>query len=194
MEPREAELVAEASGGSREAFEELVRRHQDRVYGLALRMLGDPAEAEDAAQEVFLRAYRAIRDFRGESALYTWLFKVTLNACRSRLRRLARRRAREVPIHAAAGGEEEADPPEALAASGLPGPEESAQSSETARRVREAMGRLAPEHREVVLLREIEGLSYEEVAGAVGASLAAVKSRIHRARCELARLLEDLVR
>ena len=88
-------LVARASGGDDAAFEELVLKYQDRVYGLALRLTRRPEEAEDVTQEAFIKAYRALGDFRGESAFYTWLFRITFNSAHTRLRTLGRRHSRE---------------------------------------------------------------------------------------------------
>ena len=171
----DGELVRRAAEGSGEAFDSLVLRYQDRVYGLALRLTRRPEEAEDVAQEAFLKAYRALPSFRGRSAFYTWLFRITFNAAHSRLRSLGRLRARET-----------ASPTE-------PDPASSVETSDSAERVRRAVDALDEANRAVVVLREIEGLSYEEIAEVTGASRAAVKSRLHRARTELAGTLKDLV-
>jgi len=191
MPATDLEIARRASAGDEEAFEALVLRHQDRVYRLALRLTGSPEEAEDVTQEAFLKAYRALGEFDGRSAFYTWLFRIAVNSALSRLRTLGRRRAREAT--AALG-----DPAPRMDAAGEPpsrsaGPEEAVLASDVAARVRRAVDELAPEDRAVVVLREIEGLSYDEIALAMGATRAAVKSRLHRSRQELARKLRDLV-
>ncbi len=190
-------LVERAAVGDGAAFEQLVLRYQDRVYGLALRLTGRPEEAEDVAQEAFLRAYKGLAAFAGRSSFYTWLFRITFNAAHSEVRTLGRRHAREkvLPIGAAADEDGDgplnpgvADPP-----SLDPGPAAVVETADSAERVRRAIDELEPDYRAVVVLRDVEGLSYGEIAEVVGASRAAVKSRIHRARAALASRLRDLL-
>jgi RNA polymerase sigma-70 factor (ECF subfamily) len=189
----EAGLLAQAMRGDGEAFDLLVARHQDRIFGLLLRMVGDEGRAEDLAQECFMRAWRALGEFRGGSAFYTWLYRIALNLARSEGRTERRRREVEVPVGTLSSGrsrpnEEGGDDPggavevESLAA----GPDELAHRREMVGRVQEALGELPGEYREVVVLRDVEGLDYDEIAALVGASREAVKSRLHRAREELA--------
>jgi RNA polymerase sigma-70 factor (ECF subfamily) len=193
----ERALVERAAGGDGAAFETLVLRYQDRVYGLALRLTGAPEEAEDVTQEAFLRAYKGLAAFGGRSSFYTWLFRITFNAAHSEVRRLGRRHEREkvLPIGAAADEDDDArqnpgvaDPPSREA-----DPAAAVETADSAERVRRAIDGLEPDHRAVVVLRDVEGLSYEEIAEVVGASRAAVKSRIHRARETLASRLKDLL-
>ncbi len=193
----ERALVERAAGGDGAAFETLVLRYQDRVYGLALRLTGAPEEAEDVTQEAFLRAYKGLAAFGGRSSFYTWLFRITFNAAHSEVRRLGRRHEREkvLPIGAAANEDDDAqqnpgvaDPPSREA-----DPAAAVETADSAERVRRAIDGLEPDHRAVVVLRDVEGLSYEEIAEVVGASRAAVKSRIHRARETLASRLKDLL-
>jgi RNA polymerase sigma-70 factor (ECF subfamily) len=195
----EEHLLAQAMWGDGEAFDLLVARHQDRIYGLLLRMVGDEARAEDLAQECFLRAWRALGEFRGGSAFYTWLYRIALNLARSEGRTERRRREVEVPVGTLTGGrsdEEDGEGPgpagamqiESLAA----GPEELAHRRELVGRVQEALGELSSEYREVVVLRDVEGLDYDDIAALVGASREAIKSRLHRAREELAERLRRM--
>jgi len=196
----EAELLSQARAGNSGAFDRLVERHQDRIYGLLLRLTGSPEEAEDLAQECFLRACRSLSQFQGGSAFYTWLYRIALNLARSERRSKQRRREMEVPVAAlASGGKrgEEAgrEDPEGGGiemAAVQSGPEEEAARREMADRVQQALGELSPEHREVVVLRDVEGMEYEEIAGLAGVSREAVKSRLHRARGELAARLKGL--
>ena len=188
-------LVARATAGDDQAFEALVLRYQDRVYNLALRLTRRPEEAEDVTQEAFIKAYKALPAFAGRSGFYTWLFRITFNAAHSRLRSLGRRRAREkvVPMGAPLTDDEGPDAP-AEPASPDPGPAEAVETRDSAERVRRAIDSLEPANRAVVVLREMEGLSYDEIADVTGSTRAAVKSRLHRARLSLAGELKDLVR
>jgi RNA polymerase sigma-70 factor (ECF subfamily) len=194
----EARLLAQARSGSSEAFDRLVELHQDRVYGLLLRLTGSAEDAEDLAQECFLRACRALDQFQGGSAFYTWLYRIALNLARSGRRTEHRRREKEVPMAVLAGGRgrnedagEDGDGGIEMAAIES-GPDELAERREMVRKVQGALEDLSTEHREVVVLRDIEGLDYEEIAGLVGVSREAVKSRLHRARGELASRLKGL--
>ncbi len=164
--------------GDGRAFEELVAAHQHRVFGIALRMLGVAAEAEEVAQEVFLRAHRAIRDFRGEARLSTWLYAITSRLCLSRLGAPERRAAR--------GSEDDL--------TRLPGsgedPVARLERSELAEALERAITELPEDRRIVVVLRDVEGLSYEEIAGVLGIEIGTVRSRLHRARMDLKSKLE----
>ncbi len=164
----DAYLVSRAKAGRRDAFEELVRRHRDIVYRVALRMLGDQREAEDAAQEALLQAWRALDGFRGDSAFSTWLYRITVNRCLNMLR--ARHETEPLMTDRASSG---------------PSTEVVVESRLQLDDVRRAILRLTPEQRAPLVLRELEGCSYEELAEILDVSVSAVKSRLHRARLEL---------
>jgi RNA polymerase sigma-70 factor (ECF subfamily) len=159
--------------GDARAFEELVATHQHRVFGVALRMLGSAAEAEEAAQEAFLRAHRSLPEFRGEAKLSTWLYAIVSRLCLNRLAMGDRRVVRH--------GEEillrVADPHE--------GPDTGAERGEMEAALHRAIAELDEDRRVVVILRDLEGLSYEEIASALGIELGTVRSRLHRARMDL---------
>lgn len=180
---RERLLLSRLRRGDSRAFAELVRAYQDRVFNLTYRMLGDRHEAEDLAQEIFVSLHGALDGFRGESRLSTWIFRVTRNHCLNRLKYLTRRdrgRASEltqVPETALAAADEELSPDDAIAA------------KERRALVRRAMEGLDEEHRLLVVLRDIEGLSYEEIAQVTEQPEGTVKSRLHRARLALATAL-----
>ncbi len=169
----EAELVARAREGDLDAFDALVREHGPAVYRVAVRMLGEPEDAEDAAQDAFLQAWRGLRSFRGQSAFSTWMYRIVTNRC---LDELARRRATE--------------PLEESAPSERPGPEQVVVARSEFAVLRKAVEDLTPEQRAVLVLREFEGCTYEEIAEVCDISVSAVKSRLHRARAEVLEALQ----
>jgi RNA polymerase sigma-70 factor (ECF subfamily) len=167
------DLVRRSAGGDRDAFTALVVRHQDALFRCALRLCGR-AEAEDALQEGLLAAWRGAATFRGEAAARTWLFQVVIHACRRRYRRRAGEPAEHDGMEAAAAvAAEERGADDRLAA------------REVGRALEGALADLAPEAREVLVLRDVEGLTGDEAAVALGIGLAAMKSRLHRARLDL---------
>jgi RNA polymerase sigma-70 factor (ECF subfamily) len=176
--PDEAALVSRLRAGEATAFEELVRRYQHRVFGVAVRMLRNGAEAEEAAQEVFLRVYRAVGEFRGEARLSTWLYAITSRVCFTRLGSGERRLVRE--------GEETLT----RLANGEATPGVALERSELEAALHRAIAELPEERRIVVVLRDLEGLAYEEIAGALDLPLGTVRSRLHRARMDLKEKLE----
>jgi RNA polymerase sigma-70 factor (ECF subfamily) len=193
--PSDDELVDRAVGGEDQAFEELVIRYQDRVYNLLLRMTGSGEDAEDLAQETFLKAYRALGSFRRGSKFYTWLFRIAVNAGYSRGRKHARRqRVEGVSLDAPANpghGDEPTTWGERMA-DATTGPSEEVERRQLRERVQQGLAQLDDDYRAVILLRDMEGLDYGAISDALNISYAAVKSRLHRARLELARVLKDL--
>jgi len=192
------DLVARAVTGDEAAFEALVVRYQDRVFNLLLRLTGSENEAEDLAQETFLKAYRALGTFRRGSKFYTWLFRIAVNTGYSRGRQVVRRQRVEglsldAPAVGGDGGEGNgAGAWSATMAAAGSNPAERLEENLLRQRVQEGLAQLDPEYRAVILLRDLEGLDYEAIADALSITRAAVKSRLHRARLELARLLKDL--
>jgi len=188
----EAALVERAQQGDLSAFDQLVLRHQDVVFAVALRMLGNADEAQDIAQDVFVRAFRALGTFRREAKLSTWLISITMNLCRNRRRWWARRRAviaasLDDPI------EPGAEPAAAQVADPSPGPAERAQHRELQRQLVNALQMLEEPFRSVIVLRDIEGYSYEEIAQMLRCQVGTVKSRISRARLQLRALLDGQI-
>ena len=163
-------LVAAAQAGDVHAFEALIRRHQGAVYRVALRMLGSELDAEDAAQEALVQAWRALSTFRGDSAFSTWLYRIVNNRCLKA--RAARRPMAALPDVLIDRG---SDPAEAVA------------RSERLHALARGVLALPAEQRAALVLRELEGLSYEQIAQALGVTVPAVKGRIHRARLGLLR-------
>jgi RNA polymerase sigma-70 factor (ECF subfamily) len=176
--PDEAEsdesLIVRCADGDREAFDRLVDRHGGALFRFASRSCGARRDAEDAVQDGLLAAWRGAATFRGEASARSWLFQIVLHACRRR----SRRRAGEPAVHASM---EEAE----RLADGGAGADERAAARQTASALASALAQLPEDAREVLLLRDVEGLEGAEVAAALGIGLAAMKSRLHRARLEL---------
>jgi RNA polymerase sigma-70 factor (ECF subfamily) len=179
-----AAAVEAARGGDLGAFNTLVRHYQRRVYNLCYRTTGSPEDAADATQEAFLHAYRGIGTFHGPAdGFLPWLLRVATNACLDQLRRRKRRPASSLE----ALDEDEGlrfDARDALA-DPAPGPEGQALGNETARRIQDGLQRLSDEQRMTVVLCDVQGHSYEEVAAMMGVELGTVKSRLSRARASL---------
>jgi RNA polymerase sigma-70 factor (ECF subfamily) len=171
------DLVRRVREGDGEALRLLVERYQERVFALIFGIVRDAHEVEDVAQEVFLKVYTRIAAFDGRSQFYTWLYRVAVNAAKDHVKKRVRRPA--LPL-------DEADALPGAAE----GPDAGATRTETVRLVREAIGALPLRYREVLALREIEGLSYDEIAAVLKISIGTVESRLHRARARLKRRLE----
>ena len=178
--PDERELLNSLQRGESEAFEALVLAYQHRIFSIALRMLGDRGEAEEVAQEVFLRVHRSIRDFRGEAKLSTWLYAITSRLCLNRLQSGGRkRRVGEAAL--------------ARVANGNPAPDATMEASEVQVALHRAIADLDDERRMIVVMRDLHGLSYEEIGAALDLPLGTVRSRLHRARMELKERLEPFL-
>lgn len=182
------ELVARVQGGDRRAFDLLVIKYQHKVASLISRYIRDPSEVMDVAQEAFLKAYRALPGFRGESTFYTWLYRITINTVKNHLVAQGRRPP---------GDDVEADVAERMATGGrlreLATPEHHLLSMEIAGTVQAALDGLPEELRTALLLRELEGLSYEEIANAMKCPVGTVRSRIFRAREAINKRLRPLL-
>jgi RNA polymerase sigma-70 factor, ECF subfamily len=177
----EARLVARAQAGDVAAFERLSSAYADRVFVLLLRLLGDRGEAEDVAQEVMLRAWQGIRNFRGRSSYFTWLYRIAINEANRALDKRARRPA-GVSI-----GERELQ----LPAPPADEPARQAEASELRLALRRAIAGLPPELRTAIVLRDVEGLSTQEAAEIAGVGQAAFKSRLHQARLRVRAAIGD---
>ncbi|WP_346731665.1 RNA polymerase sigma factor RpoE [Hydrogenophilus thiooxidans] len=186
----DAALVARVQAGDQAAFGLLVEKYRRRVERLIARLVHDPAEVEDLAQETFIKAYRAINAFRGESAFYTWLYRIALNTAKNHLVSAKR----EVMTTSTTQDNDEGESFDLLEGQGTDDtPERLLLSQEIARTVEEAMAELPEELRTAIQLRELEGLSYEAIAEAMGCPIGTVRSRIFRAREAIARRLRPLL-
>jgi RNA polymerase sigma-70 factor, ECF subfamily len=184
--PTDEELVRRFNDGDREAYSELVTRYQDRIFTLCLRWMRHRQVAEEVAQDIFIAVYRALPRFRGEAKFSTWIFRVATNHCKNR--RLYRQR-RHVDQHEPLEGRPRDDGPERQLPDHGPGTDRAAHRSEAVEMLQEALDSLDESHRTIVVLRDIEGLSYEEIADILDLARGTVKSRLHRARAHLARTL-----
>ena len=178
MHADEQRLVEAAKAGDVDAFAELVRRFEPRVRGVVWRLLGDEREVEEATQDAFVQVWRSLPRYRAEAAFFTWLYRIAVNEALMRLRR-----KRPAPVEL-----EEAERAQPAPGSG---PEDAVREVELRRVVRAKIANLPPEYRAPLVLRDLEGLSNQEVADVLGISVAAAKSRIHRARMRLRAELES---
>jgi RNA polymerase sigma-70 factor (ECF subfamily) len=174
---REAALVHRCAAGDEAAYAELVTENQRMVVQLAMNLLGDRDEALDLSQEVFLKVFRTIHRFRGQSSLRTWIYRIAINQARNRHRFWRRRhRADQVSLdaHVAAHGE--------FLSAGTARPDQVLAQKELAERLQRALDQLPFDQRTAIVLREVDGLSYEEIAFSLGVAVGTVKSRLTRAR------------
>jgi RNA polymerase sigma-70 factor (ECF subfamily) len=185
-------LIERCQEGSREAFDELVLKYQKRVFNLAYRLLNNYEEANDVAQEVFVRAYKGIRWFRKESSIFTWLYRITMNLSKNRLKALNREKKRLEPLDDPIATEEGEIKKEIIA--NEPSPSEVLVQKERAELIQEALASLDDEFRAALVLRDIEGLTYEEIAQILNLNVGTVKSRLHRARLMLKEKLQGVFR
>lgn len=188
MPPDDRALVEQARRGDLAAFEALVERYRERVWRLAFHHLRDREEARDAAQDVFVRAWQALPEFRGQSAFYTWLFRITVNVATDRLRQRAAR-GRAFGAEPVPEGEWE----RLMRAESEAGPEAAAARAEQRERLRRALDALPPHHRTIIMLSDLEGLSYREIADVLAIPMGTVMSRLHNARKRLRAALGPLL-
>lgn len=179
----EQELVARAKAGDQDAFEQLMLDNQNRIYALALRLTGNREDALDLAQEAFLNAWRALPAFQGDSSFSTWLYRLASNACIDHLRR-QRRQAVVEPLFQEDGEDVRPEPADPRG-----DPHQAAERSERLRALDRGLRALPPHHRQILVLRELSGLSYQEIGNTLNLDLGTVKSRIARARLALKKIL-----
>jgi RNA polymerase sigma-70 factor, ECF subfamily len=183
------QLVARAQRGDKQAFELLVEKYQRKLARLLSRFIRDPAEVEDVTQEAFIKAYRALPAFRGDSAFYTWLYRIGINTAKNYLMAMGRRAPTSTEVEAEeAEGFEEGEQLRDINT-----PESMLLSSEIARTVNATIEQLPEELRTAIQMREIEGMSYEDIAKAMDCPIGTVRSRIFRAREAIAEQLRPLL-
>ena len=184
--PDDNSLVRNARRGDAQAFRALVERYQRRVYQLALGMVKDADEAMDITQETFVRVHRYLPSFKGESSFFTWTYRIATNLCLDAARRRGRSERVEMD-ESDAEIEAHMDPPSAA----LAGPQRAALNAELKAKIDDALASLSENHRAILLLREVEGLSYEELAQALGIRKGTVMSRLFHARLKMQRKLRE---
>jgi len=183
---QEALFVSRLKANEDAAYDELVRMYSSPIYHVAYRMTGDAAEASDAVQDIFLKVFRNIGGFKGEAALKTWIFKIAFSEILNRLRWWKRRhRDTTLSLDESPNGNV---PGHGVADAG-PTPEEVLQAKERENAIQQALRRLSHEHRSIIVLLDIEGFSYTEIADVLGISMGTVKSRLARARADLKKSL-----
>lgn len=174
----EKELISLSQKGDIDAFEELVARYERKVYTIAYRYMGNPEDASDLAQETFLKVFKSIDKFRGESSFSTWIYRITANICKDELRKIKRKPQtsldQEVWLDEGSVVRQAVDE--------KPTPDEAFEQKELRNYLQDLIAKLSPEYRMVVVLRDINGYSYDEIAKITDTSLGTVKSRLNRAR------------
>jgi RNA polymerase sigma-70 factor (ECF subfamily) len=182
-------LIEKVKGGDFQAFEALVNRYEGKVYRLSMRMLRNPQDAEDALQETFLQVYRGLKSFEGRSTFSTWLFRLASNVCLMKIRHRESEPSKMLPLEDYLPQHEAGEHPQLQDWPDLP--EDTLLSKESREKMLEALEKLPAEYRAVFILRDIEGFSNAETGETLGISVAAVKSRVHRARLTLRGMLSE---
>jgi RNA polymerase sigma-70 factor (ECF subfamily) len=178
-------LVERCRGGDRTAFDELVRRYQDRIFNLTLRLCGNHDDAAELTQEVFLKAWGSIGRFGSQARFYTWIYRIAVNLAIDLRRRQNRRPERPLPTQTRRGQGDSRPAAGDLLISGAPGPDARLSESELAAIAAKKLAALEIEQRMVIVLRDVEGLDYEQIADILGVPVGTVKSRLYRARMAL---------
>ena len=185
----ERDLIRQCQKGDVQAFRQLVERYEDRIYGLTCSILGDPEAAKDAAQEAFVRVYKALGKFEGRSSFYTYLYRIATNVCLTFAQREQRR-----PDRVSIEGMQEASDMTLDRFLGTDEPQNDIERIGLREEIQKVLNYLSPEHRAVVVLKDIKGFSQEEIAEVLDVSVGTVKSRLSRARARLRDLLLPLYR
>lgn len=177
------QLIAACLQGRTEAFGELVRRYQDRLYNTVYRMLDNADDAQDVVQDAFLHAWQALDRFQGNSLFFTWLYRIAMNSA------ISLKRKQRVTLRLEGGPPDEDREPRDP--SDLSRPDHAMEKAEQERQLQEALNRLSPEHRAVLIMKDIEGQKYETMADILQVPIGTIRSRLHRARLELRDLLRQ---
>jgi RNA polymerase sigma-70 factor (ECF subfamily) len=183
VNPDDRRLIAECLEGRTAAFGELVRRYQDRLYNTVYRLVDNAEDAQDVVQDAFLNAYQSLESFKGDAQFFTWLYRIAVNTAIS----LKRKQRVAFSIRAGRATDGANEP---LDGSEFSRPEHALEKAEQERWIQGALNRLSAEHRTVLVLKEIEGQKYEQMAEILGVPIGTVRSRLHRARLELRELLQ----
>lgn len=185
MDATEKKLIELSVSGDIEAFETLIQSHQKRVYNIALRMTGNPEDAQELAQDAIVRAFTSIGKFRGDSSFSTWLYRITINVCTDFLRK----RRKTTVISMEQGPVSNENNQGIQIEEEAPGPDELAEKKQLKELVREAIDLLSDEHKQVLILRDIMDMSYKEIANTLNVNEGTIKSRLNRARAGLKKII-----
>ncbi len=175
-------LIAECLKGNTAAFGDLVERHQDRLYNTMVRLLDHAEDARDVVQEAFLHAYQSLHSFKGDSLFFTWLYRIAMNTAISMKRK-------QRPVLRIQPNREGGNLLEPLDVSEGNQPGYALEMAEEERRIHEALARLSPEHRAVLVMKDMEGMKYEDMAEVLDVPIGTIRSRLHRARLEMREIL-----
>jgi len=189
LKSAEADLIGRCKAGDRSAFQELVEKYQRRAYGIAFGMLRNRDDALDAAQEAFVKVFRNMKTFKGDSSFYTWFYRIVVNVCIDH----CRKRAKMKPVEYDETFRRRDERQDVVPLSGNTRsmhPEVRFEQAELSKVINAALETLSENHRTIILLREVEGMSYEEIAEAVGVHIGTVMSRLHHARKNLQKALK----
>jgi len=189
-EPSDLELVKRSQRGDMEAFDELVTRYRGKVYAMIVNMIHNEADAWDLTQDAFVKAWKALPRFEARSNFYTWLYRISHNVTYDWLRK--KRIQADGTEFDDTVRKDSIEPGAPTAPANTSRPDEDAEKSELRVRIEEAIDKLSPDHRQVILLKEVEGLKYQEIADVVGCSIGTVMSRLFYARKKLQSLLSDV--
>jgi RNA polymerase sigma-70 factor (ECF subfamily) len=184
VNPDDDRLIAECRQGRTAAFGELVRRYQDRLFNTVYRMVDNAEDALDVVQDAFVSAYQSLDSFKGDAQFFTWLYRIAINTAIT----LKRRQRVAYSIRSSRSEDRSVDP---IDTSDYSRPEHGLEKADEERRVQEALNRLSSEHKTVLVLKDIEGHKYEEMAEMLGVPIGTVRSRLHRARLEMREILEQ---
>jgi RNA polymerase sigma-70 factor (ECF subfamily) len=185
-------LIRAVQAGDKAAFDELVLKHKDRLFNLVYWFLGDYHEANDCAQETFIKVFKSINKFRFESAFSTWLYRIAINTCKNRLKSAAYRWKKKTVSLETSNVSKNGNPSSEIV-NGSPTPVMALEKKEKIMRIQKAINSLPEEQNQVVVLRDIQGLSYQDISDITGLNLGTVKSRLARGRLELKNKLKQLV-
>lgn len=184
MSSDDAKLIQQTLAGDRSAFGNLVRKYQDRLFNVAFRLVGHMEDAHDVTQEAFINAFESLPRFQGDAQFFTWLYRIAVNAA------ISRQRKRRETVSLQQGGRPDKPLPEPFDESFDHQPGDALERRESDQRIHAALQQVAPDFRTVLVLRDLEGMKYEEIAVALDLPIGTVRSRLHRARLELRSILE----
>lgn len=177
-------LIAECLNGDTTSFGELVRRYQDRLFNTVYRLVDNADDAQDVVQDTFINAYQSLDSFKGDSLFFTWLYRIAVNTA------ISFKRKRRAMVRIDSGGSNPLIEP--LDPSEMTRPGHAMEQVEQEQKIQQALGRLSAEHRAVLVMKDMEGQKYEDMADLLGVPIGTIRSRLHRARLELREVLEQM--